>query len=103
MLGLFKSNTHAHGVNGNAQDVLTEGWQPGLASVTANGSWSRKDENKDGINGADICWDTMGAVDPLGLRAMTEEEREVCLQKLLCEESIAYRLASSSRHPSILR
>jgi PERQ amino acid-rich with GYF domain-containing protein len=76
MLELYKNSLESRSMNGDIQAILTEGWQPGATSNASNGSWSRKDENKDHIAGPDVCWELGGVIDPLSLKSMTEEEKE---------------------------
>jgi PERQ amino acid-rich with GYF domain-containing protein len=60
----------------NLDDVLNEGWIPGMAGNAGSGSWGRRDDQRDGA-GAEICWDHEGLIQPISLLKMTEEEKEV--------------------------
>lgn len=75
---MYKSIGQARRINGDVQDVLTEGWQPGVPSYASNGTWSRLEDAREGATGPEVCWESDGAVQPLGLYPMTNEEREVC-------------------------
>ena len=56
-----------------------DGWSPGAANGANSGGWGRKEDNKDGAGGPEICWDHEGNVRPLALIEMADDEREVCL------------------------
>ena len=76
-MDFYRSQSALQNGTSGLQDVLTEGWNPGNAQSGSNGNWGRRDEAKDGPTGADICWDSNGSVQPLGLVEMGEEEKEV--------------------------
>lgn len=60
----------------NIEDLFVDGWDPKSSNGTARGSWNSSEDRKD-IQGPEICWDYEGGVQPIGLQAMTEDEREV--------------------------
>ncbi|KAL8717396.1 MAG: hypothetical protein Q9225_005352 [Loekoesia sp. 1 TL-2023] len=75
LLDLFRAQAKGDPSSMHVTDLYEEGWNPLSINGMPNGSWSRKDEVKDGPPGPEICWDHDGKVQPLGLTDMTEEER----------------------------
>ncbi|KAL8932899.1 MAG: hypothetical protein Q9216_006623, partial [Gyalolechia sp. 2 TL-2023] len=75
LLDLFRAQPKAGPSNIPVSDLYEEGWNPPSANGTPNGTWSRRDEMKDGPSGPELCWDHDGNVQPLGLMDMTEEEQ----------------------------
>ena len=70
----------AHEKNGqssiNINDLFMDGWTPGTVNGNENGGWGKKDDFRESA-GTDICWDFDGAVRPVSLNEMDDEEREV--------------------------
>ena len=77
LLDLFRTQGEPAKLNKNLSDLFVEGWNPGTAQNLSNGLWGRRDENKDAGNGPEICWDSDGATQPIGLTDFSEEEIEV--------------------------
>lgn len=78
LLDLYKAQL---GVEGSLRDALPDlyigGWQPEISNGVGGASWSRSDQSRENQQGPDVCWDKDGAVEPLGLMEMDDEEREV--------------------------
>lgn len=78
LLDLFRAQSRSGQSNTNVSDLYVEGWNPGSAHGSSTGGWGRKDDQKDGSSGPEICWDFEGNVHPLALVEMGDEEKEVC-------------------------
>ena len=76
LLDIFRAQSDAGGLDQQLPNILTEGWTPGGSSATSNG-WGRREDPKEGVASAEVCWDYDGMVQPLGLMNMTDEEKEV--------------------------
>lgn len=102
LLSLFREQKEANVFAVSLEDLYMGGWEPQATNGTPLMPWSKKDDHtRDSQPGADICWDHDGAVLPLGLMDMTEEEKEVCWVKV-CYATMADVLSSSSLlRPSI--
>lgn len=86
MLDLFRAYGRSGQDNNNVSDLFVDGWNPEPVNGTSNGSWGKKDEFKDGSGGPEICWDYDGAVQPLGLIEMGDDEKEVGYN-VVCRET----------------
>lgn len=75
LLDFYRANTEPRSLS-NVSDILTEGWSPGTTNAANNGGWSRESRDQNHV-GAEICWDSNGAVQPLGTIEMGDEEKEV--------------------------
>lgn len=82
LLDLYRDQKDA-GELGRGLDALFVGdWVDGQHDGDTSTKWSRRDELKHSSQPAsDVCWDRSGAIEPLGLVDMTEEEKEVSLQR----------------------
>lgn len=60
----------------NIEDLFVDGWDPRSTNGTSSGGWNRSEDRKDS-HGPDVCWDYEGAVQPIGLIPLTEDEKEV--------------------------
>lgn len=53
-------------------------WEPNLSNGAGGSGWGRRDDQGGQSQvGVDICWDKEGSVEPLSLKDMSQEEREV--------------------------
>lgn len=76
LLLLFREQQEAQALSSGLPDLFASGWEPHIPNGAS--PWARRDEQaRDAQPGADICWQQEGAVLPLGLMGMTDEEREV--------------------------
>jgi PERQ amino acid-rich with GYF domain-containing protein len=82
LLDLFRAQGDLGNMHKNVAEHLIEGWNPGPTSSAANGMWTRREDHKDSSNAPEICWDSEGSVQPLGLIDFSEEEKEVLHQFL---------------------
>ena len=76
LLDLFRAQGESGNLSKNLPDLLLGGWNSG-APNTSNGTWSRRDDLKEGNIGPEVCWDFEGSVQPLGLVDVEDEEKEV--------------------------
>lgn len=74
LLDLFK----AQGQSGpDVADLFVDGWSPNAVNGTSHGGWGKRDDHKEQqSNGAEICWDHDGTVQPLSLIEMNDEEKQ---------------------------
>lgn len=78
LLSIYKAQKESGELGKNIVDLFIGGWQPGNVIAGSGSLWSQKDElGKDSAIGPDICWDINGDLSPLGLREMSDEEKEV--------------------------
>ena len=76
LLEFYRAQADTSHTSINVADLYVGGWNPEITTSTNNDTWVRRDEQKD-VTGPEVCWDMSGSVEPLGLREMTEEEKEV--------------------------
>jgi len=74
---MYKKQKESENWGKNIGELFMGEWNPTDPSAASNGSWARRDENKDPTSGPEICWDHGGNVEPLGLLDMTDEEKDV--------------------------
>ena len=87
LLELFRAQSKSGSLNANVNDLLLDGWTPGM-NGTSNGGWGKRDDHKD-VAGPEICWERDGGVQPMALLEMSSEEKEVsCLMPELRMESL---------------
>lgn len=77
LLELYKSQREGGSLGRKVDEYFVADWDPHTVSATANGAWGKRDDQKNGSAGPEVCWDHGGQVEPLGLTGMTEDEREV--------------------------
>jgi PERQ amino acid-rich with GYF domain-containing protein len=77
MLSLYKSQRESGNWGKHVADAFMTDWSPRDGTSASNGSWGKRDDQKDGSAGPEICWDHGGQVQPLGLIEMNDEEKEV--------------------------
>ncbi|KAK3670376.1 kinesin-like protein [Recurvomyces mirabilis] len=65
------------GLKDGLPDLYVGGWHPDIANGSSSASWGRAEHTRDAQPGPDLCWDKDGSVQPLGLREMDDEEREL--------------------------
>lgn len=75
LLDLFKIYEKNGTSNGHIHELFMDGWTPGAASANENGSWGKKEDQRE--SGTYSCWDSDGTVRPISLYEMEDEEREV--------------------------
>ena len=83
LLDLFRAQTKPGSFKPNVNDLLLDGWTPGVNGSSSAG-WGRRDDHKE-ATGPEICWDHEGSVQPMALLDMSAEEKEV--DKLLVSSS----------------
>jgi hypothetical protein len=60
-------------------------WDSHATNGAAAASWGRNhDASRDAQSGVDQCWDREGSIEPLSLRNLTDEEREVRFRSRIC-------------------
>ena len=72
---MFRSQAKSESFKDNVNDLLLDGWTPGLDG-TSDGGWGKRDDHRD-VMGPEICWDPDGNTQPLALMEMSAEEKEV--------------------------
>ena len=75
LLDLFKTYEKNGASNGHIHELYMDGWTPGAAFANENGSWGKKEDQRE--SGTYSCWDSDGAVRPISFYEMDDEEREV--------------------------
>ena len=78
LLDLFKIQEKNGPQNGNVNDLFMDGWTPGAVLGSENGNWGKKDDQRESAS-TYSCWDAEGAVRPISLYDMDDEEREVLI------------------------
>lgn len=54
-------------------------WESHATNGVSGASWGRNHEHsRDAQSGVEQCWDRDGSIEPLSMRDLTDEEREVC-------------------------
>lgn len=77
-------------------------WNPRDGS-SSTGAWGKKDDQlKENSSGPEICWDHAGQVQPLALKDMNEEEKDVRKPPYSWYAQNTDVIFSSSRPQSIL-
>lgn len=80
LLQLFRSQKGSEEIHHGLSDLYAGAWEPNVSNGASGASWGRRDDHgREGQSGVDLCWDRDGAILPLGLTDMTEDEKEVCL------------------------
>lgn len=76
LLSLLREQQDANALAAGLAELVVSDWQQDAANGAT--AWTRRDEQaKDIQPAADVCWNQDGAVLPLGLVDMTDQEREV--------------------------
>ncbi|KAK5157646.1 hypothetical protein LTR04_005360 [Oleoguttula sp. CCFEE 6159] len=76
LIQLFKAQLDSEDLHGNLSGLYVGGWEPHNANGPSTPGWGRREESsRETIPGADVCWDYDGAVQPLGLTELTEDEK----------------------------
>jgi PERQ amino acid-rich with GYF domain-containing protein len=82
-------------------------WESHATNGAAGASWGRNhDTSRDVQSGVDQCWDREGSIEPLSLRHLTDDEREVRLgPPYMCSQpsSNVHSSLRSSCRPSTRR
>jgi PERQ amino acid-rich with GYF domain-containing protein len=76
LLELCKGLEDAGIVTQTVSELFVGGWEPNVSNGASTTTWGRRDEQKES-HGADLCWDRDAHMLPMGLRELTEEERDV--------------------------
>jgi PERQ amino acid-rich with GYF domain-containing protein len=70
--------------------------EPHATNGVTGASWGRNhDHSRDAQSGVEQCWDRDGSIEPLSLRDLTDEERDVCSASCICVQ--AHRLTCIPR------
>ncbi|KAI9873141.1 MAG: hypothetical protein M1830_000784 [Pleopsidium flavum] len=77
LLDMFRRQGESGSLEKNLSSFLVGGWDTSPSNDAVGGLWSRKDDQKEGSSGPDICWDPEGTVQPLGLTEPTDDEKEL--------------------------
>jgi PERQ amino acid-rich with GYF domain-containing protein len=80
---LFKTQRDSDDLADGLSSLSMGAWEAHSTNGASAASWGRNHDNsRDGQSGVDQCWDRDGSIEPLGLRDLTDEEREVCFPLL---------------------
>jgi PERQ amino acid-rich with GYF domain-containing protein len=75
---LFKTQRESEELADGLSSLSMGAWEPHATNGVSGASWGRNhDQSRDSQSGVDQCWDRDGSIEPLGLRDLTDEEREV--------------------------
>jgi PERQ amino acid-rich with GYF domain-containing protein len=77
LLELYRREVDAGSLRNGTSNLFMNGWEPNATNGTTSASWGRRDDQRDGAVGADVCWNTEGNALPISLTDMTADEREV--------------------------
>ncbi|QIX01136.1 hypothetical protein AMS68_006653 [Peltaster fructicola] len=77
LLDLYRSQSVEGGLRESLTQLYVNGWQPETSNGTAGSGWGRSEHARDVQPGPEVCWDRDGAVEPLGLVELDEDEREL--------------------------
>lgn len=76
---LFRTQRDSDELLDDLSSLSMGGLEQHAANGASSGSWGRNhDHSRDIQSGVDQCWDRDGSIEPLSLRDLTDEEREVC-------------------------
>jgi PERQ amino acid-rich with GYF domain-containing protein len=80
---LFKTQRDSDDLTDGLSSLSMGAWEPHATNGVSGASWGRNhDHTRDMQSGVDQCWDRDGGIEPLSLRELTDEEREVCFRVL---------------------
>ena len=79
LLDFYRTQADTQTTHINIADLYVGGWNPEISTSANNDTWVRRDEQRE-VYGPEVCWDASGSVEPLSLREMTEEEKEVFIK-----------------------
>ncbi|KAK4541649.1 hypothetical protein LTR36_007793 [Oleoguttula mirabilis] len=78
LLDAFRAQQTAEGaLHDGLMGLYVGGWQPDNTNGAASAGWGRAEHSRDAQPAPDVCWDRDGAIEPLGLAELDEEEREL--------------------------
>lgn len=77
LLDIFKAREQASLLNRDVSGLFAENWDPGNTNGANGRGWGIHDGRD--THGPDVCWDSNGGIQPIGLEDMTESERTVSL------------------------
>lgn len=84
----------------NVEELFVSGWVPAPVNGTSVRNWGKPNETHVPQDPS-VCWDTNGAVKPVGLQEMSQEEKEVGLRPSFCWITTA--LAANTHRPIVVR
>jgi PERQ amino acid-rich with GYF domain-containing protein len=104
---LFRTQRDGDELADGLSNLSMGAWDSHATNGAAGASWGRNhDHSRDVQSGVDQCWDRDGSIEPLSLRDLTDEEREVCYRLLhMCSQTSPNMHSSlrSSCRPSTRR
>lgn len=80
LLNIFRGQRDSGVLGKQLGDHYLASWNPLEESPATNGTWGKKEDQKESPPGPEVCWDHLGRHEPLSLIDMTEDEREVYFQ-----------------------
>lgn len=77
LLELFRRQQTSEDVRPDVSKLYVNNWDPANTQSTNGRGWGKSTDTRDQNYGPEVCWDTSGHMQPIGLEEMTEEEKEV--------------------------
>jgi PERQ amino acid-rich with GYF domain-containing protein len=77
MLALWRTENESGHLDSNPSDLYVGDWNPEASNGAPASPWVRRDDQRDVAIGPEACWVSNGAVQPLALRDLSSEEREI--------------------------
>lgn len=63
--------------NGSVSRLFVNSWDPGHSNGSNGRGWGKSTDTRDHNHGPEICWDSSGQVQPIGLEEMSPLEKNV--------------------------
>lgn len=76
ILDIHKAQLNSDAPRRDVSNLFVGNWDPGHSNGTNGRGWGKGHDGRDN-HGPNICWDTNGSVQPIGLEEMSEVERSV--------------------------
>jgi PERQ amino acid-rich with GYF domain-containing protein len=100
---LFKTQRESDDLSDGVANISMGTWDVHATNGMSGASWGRNDHSRDVPSGVDQCWDREGNTEPLSLRDLTDEERDVCYATCICLLSPTLTWASCLGLPFICK
>lgn len=80
LLGIYQDQKASGGLSKNLAHLFSGSWDPLSSRNGESSPWS-KHEGKESSTGPEVCWDHEASGNPLGLIEMSEEEKNVSIDR----------------------
>jgi PERQ amino acid-rich with GYF domain-containing protein len=78
LLQLYRTQRDYDELEDGLSSLSMSVWEPHATNGASSASWGRKDDHgREAQSGVEQCWDRNGNTEPLSLRELNDEEREV--------------------------